>query len=264
MKRSIMKKVVSSVLVLSLMFAVVSPVCAVEDSSENLTTIHERITSGNITMDQTFVYDVSGNVHTTITESENYYIISERQNNNISTEIFEKKDNNELEPIKSFAWSVNDDSSVAVPYARRSYTSEWCPDDSYSYYTDLDVWHLYYGGEHVYSGDTPSNTILGHCENFKTYIHEMDDEGDEIVQSLVGIIPGVGVLQDASDVVVAFAEGGMGDGIRELTEALLMNLVSETFGVVVDVGEAAAHGLLMYDAHESYEYAYNQVVRLTA
>lgn len=89
----------------------------------------------------------------------------------------------------------NVDPGFIVPNASNGeeFTSYFFPDDSYVYLNLINHWHLYYGGDHAFSGDSPTSTILNKCKDFKTNIRAMDDHLYDAAETITGYVPGVSV-----------------------------------------------------------------------
>lgn len=216
------------------------------------------------------VYYEASDEFVTRTESQNYLAVSRRKGEQIHTEVYQKKSGSlmgEPQLIRSSDWSIGRARQDVEPQSRETYRSMYLKDDKYSYYDTLNTWHLYYGNSYVYSGDSPTKTILGHCRNFKKNLHEMDDEGTLMGEALLGTDSSADFVFTMRDIIIGFAEDGFCGGVKEIIEVWITNAVESTIpglSVGSSIAEAVGHALRMYDAHEAYKKAFEYVQELTA
>ena len=164
-------------------------------------------------MNITMFSDESDNIVAVITEDTKNLSISYSDGrmytftkNNIGTIDFKDVDITQ----SSFQYPLDEQSvfpETTVPNASNGeeFTSNFFPDDSYVYLDLINHWHLYYGGDHAFSGNSPSSTILNKCKDFKTNIIAMDEHLYDAAETITGYVPGVSVslalaklIQDAN------------------------------------------------------------------
>ncbi len=143
-------------------------------------------------------WDEDGNIVASMTQDEEYLVIAytdgrmftfpKDANGNIAFSSIK-----ETRTALQYPLETDNAEQSIVPYARKTFHSNFFPDDGYTYYSELDVWHLYYGDDYAYSGDNPSSKILNKCEDFSDSIHSMDDHLYDAAETITGYVPGVSV-----------------------------------------------------------------------
>lgn len=273
MKKNLKRSMIACFTSLTLIITTSSPAFAANNNQENTHILRSESTvEAGVSLDTYVAYNEISDEYTIVVESPNYKIVSTRAENNVNTKTYQKVENintiseDNLILLYENSWTVEDESNTPTPFSRETYASKFFSNDKYSYYTTLNTWHLYVGGDYVYSGDSPTSAILTHCKNFKTNIRKMDDEGVAVGEALISANPAAGLALDIKDIVKAFGEEGFGGGTRELVTVALKNAVYAVVpeaGVIEIVSSAVGHGINMYNAHEDYVFAFNGVKKLT-